>query len=213
MRLAGVAAGTVVSIGSAPLASAVIERVVDGRRPQRLGSHPVDAPSRPHPAGSRPKGCGTRRAGRGFLEGGDLGTGRTTRAACQGWICFEDEAGFTRRPPAGRTRGRRGTTPVVKVNGRRSGRVSAAGLIAVRPDPRTRLCHRLQLRTGHQGERRSLSEHDCIELIDGIHHLVRAPIVLVRDRLNTHVSHAMRNLIDTRDWITVFILPAYAPES
>ncbi|WNE94183.1 DMT family transporter [Streptomyces luomodiensis] len=32
MRLAGVAAGTVVSIGSAPLASAVIERAVDGRR-------------------------------------------------------------------------------------------------------------------------------------------------------------------------------------
>ncbi|MFE1755492.1 DMT family transporter [Streptomyces anandii] len=35
MRLAGVAAGTVVSIGSAPLASAVIERVVDGRRLSR----------------------------------------------------------------------------------------------------------------------------------------------------------------------------------
>ncbi|TDC42601.1 EamA/RhaT family transporter, partial [Actinomadura sp. KC345] len=32
MRLAGVAAGTVVSVGSAPLASAVVERVVDGRR-------------------------------------------------------------------------------------------------------------------------------------------------------------------------------------
>ena len=32
MHLAGVAAGTVVSIGSAPLASAVIERVADGRR-------------------------------------------------------------------------------------------------------------------------------------------------------------------------------------
>jgi drug/metabolite transporter, DME family len=32
MHLAGVAAGAVVSIGSAPLASAVIERVVDGRR-------------------------------------------------------------------------------------------------------------------------------------------------------------------------------------
>ncbi|MDX2595760.1 MULTISPECIES: DMT family transporter [Streptomyces] len=32
MRLAGVAVGTVVSIGTAPLASALIERVVDGRR-------------------------------------------------------------------------------------------------------------------------------------------------------------------------------------
>ncbi|WP_425588106.1 DMT family transporter [Streptomyces prasinosporus] len=35
MHLAGVAAGTVVSIGSAPLASAVIERVADGRRLSR----------------------------------------------------------------------------------------------------------------------------------------------------------------------------------
>lgn len=32
MRLAGVAVGTVVSLGSAPIASAVVERVVDGRR-------------------------------------------------------------------------------------------------------------------------------------------------------------------------------------
>jgi hypothetical protein len=147
-----------------------------------------------------------------LLEGGDLGAGKTTRAACRGWICFEDEAGFTRRPPVGRTWGRRGTTPVVKVNGRRSGRVSVAGLIAMRPGSRTRLCHRLRLHTGRKGERRSLSEHDYIDLIDGVHQLVRAPIVLVWDRLNTHVSHAMRNLIDARDWLTVFILPAYAPE-
>ncbi|MFJ9457465.1 transposase [Kitasatospora sp. NPDC101447] len=30
--------------------------------------------------------------------------------------------------------------------------------------------------------------------------------------MNTHVSHAMRDLINARDWLTVFILPAYAPE-
>jgi putative transposase len=36
--------------------------------------------------------------------------------------------------------------------------------------------------------------------------------MLVWDRLNTHVSHAMRDLINARDWLTVFILPAYAPE-
>jgi transposase len=45
-----------------------------------------------------------------------------------------------------------------------------------------------------------------------MHELVKAPLVLVWDRLNTHVSHAMRDLINTRDWLTVFILPAYAPE-
>jgi hypothetical protein len=100
----------------------------------------------------------------------------------------------------------------VKVCGRGSGRVSVAGLIAMRPGSRTRLCHRLRRHTGRKGERRSLSERDYIGLLDGMHELVKAPLVLVWDRLNTHVSHAMRDLINTRDWLTVFILPAYAPE-
>ncbi|MGW4896001.1 IS630 family transposase [Kitasatospora sp. NPDC004240] len=134
------------------------------------------------------------------------------RADCDGWVCFEDEAGFTRRPPRGRTWGRRGITPVVRVSGSRSGRVSVAGLIAVRPGSRTRLSHRIRRHTGRKGERRSLSERDYIGLIDGIHHLVKAPIVLVWDRLNTHVSHVMRELVAARNWLTVYILPAYAPD-
>jgi hypothetical protein len=36
--------------------------------------------------------------------------------------------------------------------------------------------------------------------------------VLVWDGLNTHASRAMRELIAARDWLTVFRLPAYAPE-
>ena len=36
--------------------------------------------------------------------------------------------------------------------------------------------------------------------------------MLVWDGLNTHVSGAMRELIAARDWLTVFQLPAYAPE-
>jgi putative transposase len=146
------------------------------------------------------------------VEGGDLGGGKKARAACGGFICFEDETGFTRRPPKGRTWGRRGTTPVVRVSGRRSGRVSVAGLIAMRPGSRTRLCHRLRRHTGRKDERRSLSEDDYVALIDGIHRLVKAPIVLVWDRLNTHVSRAMRELIDARTWLSVYILPAYAAD-
>lgn len=57
-----------------------------------------------------------------------------------------------------------------------------------------------------------MSERDFIALIDGTRQLVRAPIVLVWDRLNTHVSHAMRELIAERAWLTVFLLPAYAPD-
>jgi transposase len=36
--------------------------------------------------------------------------------------------------------------------------------------------------------------------------------VLVWGGLNTHTSRAMRELIAARDWLTVFQLPAYAPE-
>jgi transposase len=44
------------------------------------------------------------------------------------------------------------------------------------------------------------------------HRLVRAPIVLVWDRLSTHVSHAIRELIHERAWLTVFLLPACSPD-
>ncbi|MFF2206282.1 transposase [Streptomyces sp. NPDC058145] len=143
---------------------------------------------------------------------GDLGGGKRARAACGGYICFEDEAGFTRRPPKGRTWGWRGRTPVVTVSGRRSGRLSVAGLIAMRPGSRTRLCHRLRTHPAGKGKHRSMGERDFIALIDGVHQLVKAPIVLVWDRLNTHVSHAMRELIAERKWLTVFLLPAYSPD-
>ncbi|MFB7191062.1 transposase, partial [Streptomyces sp. NPDC056230] len=48
--------------------------------------------------------------------------------------------------------------------------------------------------------------------VDSTHQLIKAPIVLVWDRLNTHVSHAMRKLIAERAWLTVFLLPAYSPD-
>ncbi|MDH6493838.1 transposase [Streptomyces sp. SAI-149] len=87
-----------------------------------------------------------------------------------------------------------------------------AGLIAMRPGSRTRLCHRLRTHPVGKGKRRSMGERDVIALIDGVHQLVKAPIVLVWNRLNTHVSHAMRELTAEREWPTVFLLPAYSPD-
>lgn len=98
------------------------------------------------------------------------------------------------------------------VSGRRSGRLSVAGLTAMRPGSRTRLCHRLVAHPAGKGKRRSMSERDLIALLDGAHQLIKAPIVLVWDRLNTHVSRTMRELIDAREWLTVFLLPAYSPD-
>lgn len=87
-----------------------------------------------------------------------------------------------------------------------------AGLIAWRPGSRTRLCHRLRTHPTGKGKRRSMGERDFIALIDGVHQLVKEPIVLVWDRLNTHVSCAMRKLIEERERLTVFLLPAYSPD-
>ena len=36
--------------------------------------------------------------------------------------------------------------------------------------------------------------------------------MLVWDKLNTHTSRAMRELIAARSWLTIYQLPAYAPE-
>lgn len=98
------------------------------------------------------------------------------------------------------------------ISGCRSGRLSVAGLIAMRPGSRTRLCRRLRTHPAGRGKRRSMGERDFIALIDGTHHLVKAPIVLVWDRLNTHVLRVMRELIAEREWLTVFLLPAYLPD-
>lgn len=87
-----------------------------------------------------------------------------------------------------------------------------AGLIAMRPGSRTRLCHRLRTHPSGNGKRRSMGERDLIALIYGTHQFVKASIVLVWDRLNTHVSHAVRELIAEREGVTVFLLPAYSPD-
>ena len=63
-----------------------------------------------------------------MAEGGVAG-GKTVAAERDAWLCFEDEAGHTLRPPKARTWGRRGHTPQVPVSGKGSGRVSVAGLV------------------------------------------------------------------------------------
>ncbi|MER5699707.1 transposase [Streptomyces mirabilis] len=58
------------------------------------------------------------------------------------------------------------------VSGRRSGRLSVAGLIAMRPGSRTRLRHRLRTHPASKGNRRNLGESKLDRLE-----------VLVRNRL------------------------------
>ena len=143
----------------------------------------------------------------------DLGEGTRLAAATGAYVCFEDEAGQNLRPPKARTWAPRGHTPVVRVSGRGSGRVSVAGLACYRPGARSRFFYRARTHRGRTGERRSLSEADYAGLVTAAHTQLHAPMILVWDNLNTHISAAMRAFIDAHPgWLTEVRLPAYAPD-
>jgi hypothetical protein len=139
---------------------------------------------------------------------------KKTAAATGAWIVFADESGQGLRPPKAKTWAPRGQTPVVTVSGKGSGRVSVAGLVALRPDGDGRACllYRRRVYHGGKGEPKGFTEADLVRLLDAAHAQLRAPIVLVWDNLNRHISTTMRGLLARRRWLTVYRLPAYASE-
>jgi transposase len=142
-----------------------------------------------------------------------VGEGTRLAAATGAWICFEDEAGQTLRPPRARTWARRGHTPVVTVSGSRSGRVSVAGLACLKPGAPARLFYRIRIHRSRRGERQSMSEDDYAALITAAHRTLKAPVIVIWDNLNTHISGVMRQFTSGHpDWLTVIQMPGYAPE-
>jgi len=97
------------------------------------------------------------------------------------------------------------------VTGGHDTRVSLAALIATRPGSRPRLIYRTH-RARRADKRKGFTETDYARFLDAAHQQLDGPVVLVWDGLNTHTSRAMRELIAARPWLTVYQLPAYAPE-
>ncbi len=145
------------------------------------------------------------------MAGGDLAGGKRTAADLGAWLVFEDESGQGLRPPKGRTWGRRGHTPVVRVTGGHNTRVSLATLIAVRPGQQARLIYRTRT-SRRNDQRKGFTETDYARFLDAAHQQLGGPLVVVRDGLNTHVSRAMRELVAARSWLRVYRLPPYASE-
>ena len=139
--------------------------------------------------------------------------GKRTAADLGAWLCFEDESGQGLRPPKGRTWGRRGHTPVVKVTGGSNKRVSLAALIAIKPGRAPRLIYRVH-RSRRRGsdQRKGFTETDYARFFDAAHQQLTGPLVVVWDNSNTHLSAAMTRLAAARDWLTIFQLPPYAHE-
>lgn len=146
------------------------------------------------------------------MAAGGVAADKKVAAERGAWICFQDEAGHTLRPPKTRTWAPRGHTPVIPVSGKGSGRISVAGLVCVKPGQRSRLLYRIKVHRPRKGERRSFAETDYIALLDAAHQYLKAPIVVIWDNLNVHVSAAMRELAANRDWLHIVQLPAYSPD-
>jgi len=192
----------------ARIAEVIRRRFAAGVHPGRGGL--AAAPDRVERASPGPPGRGAGRSGDRAVEAGELAGDKRTAGGLGAWLCFEDESGQGLRPPTGRTWGRRGHTPVVRVTGAHNQRISLAALIATKPGCRPRLIYRTH--TGGRGARKGFTEAEYAALLDAAHQQLGGPIVLVRDNLNTHTSHAMKQLIAARLWLTVYQLPAYAPE-
>jgi transposase len=147
------------------------------------------------------------------VEGHDLGQASRLAAATGAYLCFEDEAGQNLRPPKARTWAPRGHTPIARVSGKGSGKVSVAGLACYKPGARARFFYRARVHRGRKGERRSMSEADYAGMVTAAHNQLHSPVILIWDNLNTHTSAAMRAFTGAHpDWLTEARLPAYAPD-
>jgi transposase len=147
------------------------------------------------------------------MEEGDLAAGKSIAAERGAWIVFEDEAGQSMTPPRARTWGRIGQTPVVRVRGRGSGRVSMAGMTCYKPGERSRLIYAVREYRGRKDEPKGFGWRDFRDLIVRARIQLGGPIVLVWDNLRLHLTAGMRAFIETNaEWLTVFHLPTYAPD-
>ncbi len=117
------------------------------------------------------------------------------------------------RPPRARTWGRRGITPVIRVRGGGTGRVSVAGLACYRPGDRSRLIYRLHCYRGRKGETKAFTWIEYRDLLLAAHRqLPGGNVVLVWDNLNVHLGAELRAFTGAQAWLRVFRLPAYAPD-
>lgn len=103
-------------------------------------------------------------------------------------------------PPRARSWGRRGSTPVVRVRGRGSGRVSMAGLTCYKLGSQSRTFYSVREYRGRKGEPKGI---DWRDLLVRAHIQLGGPIVLVWDNLRMHLVEPMRQFIaDHAAWLT-----------
>ncbi|MEU4172911.1 transposase [Streptomyces sp. NPDC026665] len=115
-------------------------------------------------------------------------------------------------PPRGRTWGRRGQTPVVRVRGLSRWRISLAALCCYRPRARSRPPYRPRFHALLKGARKSFTRQDHHDPLVRAHLQLGAPIIIVRDNPNTHRAAGMRKYAADHERLTIVQPPSYSPD-
>lgn len=121
------------------------------------------------------------------------------------WIVFQDESGTALTGVVRRTWGKRGQTPVIRLNGARSGRDNMAAFLAYRAGEQPRLYSWSKTGDGY-------TKDDFPLLLTLLHARLRGPVTLIWDNYSSHTSHDVRDWTRDQPWLKVVPLPPYAPE-
>ncbi|MFJ5118773.1 transposase [Kitasatospora sp. NPDC088548] len=142
-----------------------------------------------------------------------MAAGKSIAAGRGAWIVFEDEAGQSMTPPRARTWGRVGRTPVVRVRGSGSGRVSMAGMACYKSGERSRLIYGIREYRGRKGKPKGFTWRDFRDLIVRARIQLGGPIVLIWDNARIHLVPPLTEFFEANaHWLTVLQLPTYAPD-
>ncbi|WP_406350090.1 transposase [Streptomyces sp. NBC_00658] len=116
-------------------------------------------------------------------------------------------------PPRARTWGRKGCTPVVRVRGRGSGRVSMVGMSCYKLGERSRLIYAVREYTGRKDQPKGFGWRDFRDLLVRARVQHGGPIVLVWDNVRIHLTAPLRAFFAANTgWLTVFQLPTYTAD-
>ncbi|QCX82768.1 hypothetical protein C9F11_46335 (plasmid) [Streptomyces sp. YIM 121038] len=102
---------------------------------------------------------------------------------------------------------------MVRVAGRRGGRVNVADAVCFKPDCRPRMFFKLHVYHQRRGEPKTFTWNDYRDFIRMVHTELGTPVVWVWDNLNVHLQQELFDFeAEHKDWLVFFHLPPYAPE-
>ncbi|MFF9914832.1 transposase [Streptomyces sp. NPDC013457] len=146
------------------------------------------------------------------MQEGGLAAGKSTAAACNGWIVFEDEAGQSMTPPRATTWGGSAISPCP---GSRSGlqTVSMAGMACDRPGEHSRLIYRIREYRGRKDEPKGFGWLAGLPRPDRpCPHPARRSDCAGLGQRSSHLTEPLREFTKANTgWLTVLQLPTYAP--